>query len=301
MLEIEIPERISQVWTEPCWPGGAAASLTRSKIMTSHQQKLLWGGVGLLVLIFTCCVGVVLGGALSKKQPTPTAAVSIVTAASPIPLPPTEPVVQEPTPTNTLVSASFELVTATPTPVIIVVTSTPLPTEPPPSPSPPPPTAVPSIQPTVVASNDFAALVAYANAIKPILDEGLAAAKRDKNILEAGDQNPAALCGPGLTPHPTLANDARLMHDLTDRLSQITPPPEAAQSVHQPLIDSMRLWAKALDDINESCQTDEPITRGLLRLGAVLQLGGSLVNFHIAADNFYRLLVVNGLETLGGK
>ena len=264
--------------------------------MTSNQQKLLWGGVGLLVLIFTCCIGAVLGGALPKKQPTPTAAVARMIAASPILLPPTEPVAQEPTPTNTLVSASFELVTATPTPVIIVVTSPPLPTEPPPS-----PTAVPLIQPSAVAGNDFAALVAYADAIKPILDEGLAAAKRDKNILEAGDQNPAALCGPGLTPQPTLANDARLMHDLTDRLGQITPPPEAAQSVHQPLIDSMRLWAKALDDINESCQTDEPITRGLLRLGAVLQLGGSLVNFQIATDNFYRLLVVNGLETLGGK
>jgi hypothetical protein len=143
--------------------------------------------------------------------------------------------------------------------------------------------------------------VDYAEALKPILDEGLAAAERDRDILEASEGNPDALCGGGLTPHPTLAADAALMDDLVNRLNRITPPAEATESVHKPLAECVRLWGDALDTINLSCQTDDPAAQGSLRLGAVLQLGGSMLNFRIASDNFWRLVVVNGLEAIVGS
>jgi hypothetical protein len=117
---------------------------------------------------------------------------------------------------------------------------------------------------------------------------------------EASEENPEALCGGGLTPHPTLVADAVLMDDLVNRLNGITPPAEAADQVNKPLVESVRLWGDALDNINLSCQTDDPAAQGLLRLGAVLQLGGSMLNFRIASDNFWRLVIVNGLEAIVG-
>ena len=72
------------------------------------------------------------------------------------------------------------------------------------------------------------------------------------------------MCGAGLTPHSTLTGDA-------------------------------------LDNINLSCQTEDPAGQGLLRLGAVLQVDGSMVNFRVAADNFWRLVIVNGLEAIVGS
>jgi hypothetical protein len=264
--------------------------------MTTNQ-KLLWGGLGLLVLIFVCCFGLVLGSALSNRDATPAlqAAASNTPTSPPVTvivLEPTATPILEPSPTPTLVVSS-----PTPTPIVIVVTATPLPAEPPTTvPTLPPATPMPPANPDA----DFQTMVQYAEAIKPIVDEGLAAAERDGDILEASKQNPAALCGGGLSPHPTLVADATLMDNLANRLNGITPPAEAADTVHKPLKESMRLWSDALDNINLSCQTDDPAAQGLLRLGAVLQLGGSLVNFRVASDNFWRLVIVNGLEAVVG-
>jgi hypothetical protein len=149
------------------------------------NQKLLWGGLGLLVLIFVCCFGLLLGSALSRDKVRPTAPAALATS-TPVPLLPTRTpatvVAIEPTPTNTLMIAPSEALTATPTPIVIVVTATPAPPKPPPPAR--TPTPVPPIQPTGSAAEDLQALVAYTGAIKPILDEGLAAAKRDGDILE---------------------------------------------------------------------------------------------------------------------
>ena len=100
---------------------------------------------------------------------------------------------------------------------------------------------------------------------------------------------------------PAVRADVALMDDLVNRLNGIKPPAEAAEPVHKPLVESVRLWGEALDNINLSCQTEDPAGQGLLRLGAVLQLGGSMLNFRIASDNFWRLVVVNGLEAIVGS
>jgi hypothetical protein len=271
--------------------------------MTTNR-KLLWGSLALLALILVCCFGVLLGSILTQNKAASTEPALLVSdvpvssdasVSTPTTAPAVTVVVLEPTPTSTLVNSPSEAAPPTPTPVVIVVTATPAP----PEPTAPPPTPVPPIEPAEAAS-DFQALVAYAEAVKPILDEGLAAAERDGQIMEASEQNPDQLCGGRNTPHPTLAADAALMDDLTQQLSDISPPPEAATAVHEPLVDSLRLWGEALDNINLSCQTDEPVRQGVLRLGAVLQVGGSMLNFHIAGDNFWRLMLVNGLEEIVG-
>ncbi len=179
-----------------------------------------------------------------------------------------------------------------PTPPVLVVTAT----------APPAVatvTPVPSLQPSNPAA-DLQALVAYAETVKLMLDEGLAAAERDGAILEASEQNPEALCGAGLTPHPTLLADAALMDSLLQQLGQVTAPAEAAAAVHKPLLESVRLWGEALDNINRSCETANPAAQGLHRLGAALQLGGAMINFHVAGDNFWRLMILNGLEAIVG-
>ena len=154
--------------------------------MTTNR-KLLWGGLGLLALFLACCFGVVLGSALSKDKAGPTATQ----------------VASGPAVTSTPEVAASKASPATPTAVVIVATATPVPTlpsrDPTPTPVPtlpspdPTPTPVPPVQPSEPAK-DLKALVAYAEAIKPILDEGLAAAKRDGDILEASKESPEALC-----------------------------------------------------------------------------------------------------------
>lgn len=267
------------------------------------NKKLLWGGLALLALILVCCFGAFLGSVLTRDK---VASTEPALLGSDAPLLPDTPAsttaapavtveVREPTPTGTLVNPPATASSPTPTPVVVVVTATPASAES----TPPPPTAVMLVEP-VEGSSDLQALVVYAETIKPILDEGLAAAERDGQILEASENNPEQLCGGENMPHPTLAADAALMDELKMRLDGIVPPPEAATAVHRPLVDSLRLWGEALDNINLSCQTDQPVRQGVLRLGAVLQVGGSMLNFHIAGDNFWRLVLVNGIEEIVG-
>ena len=169
----------------------------------------------------------------------------------------------------------------------------------------PAPTAVPTLpipELTDISPNaaNLNALTTYAEEIKPILEEGLTAAERDGQILEQGKNNPAALCGGNQVAHPTFVADAAVMARLQTTLQQIEAPAETAAQVHKPLTDSLTLWGEALNNLNKSCETAVAAERDLLRLGASLQLGGALLNFHIASDNFWRLVVVYGLEAIVG-
>ncbi|WP_420629108.1 hypothetical protein [Candidatus Leptofilum sp.] len=170
----------------------------------------------------------------------------------------------------------------------------------PPAPS---PTAVPTLPPVElpeIALNDtnLALLSAYAEEVKPILEEGLTVAERDGQILEAGKENPEALCGGSQVAHPTFVADAAVMDRLLTELEQVEAPGETAAAIHKPLTESLRLWGEALDNLNKSCETAVAVERDLLRVGASLQAGGAILNFHVASDNFWRLLVVYGLEAV---
>jgi hypothetical protein len=166
------------------------------------------------------------------------------------------------------------------------------------------PTAVPTLPPVElpdIVPNDanLAALSAYAEEIKPLLEEGLTAAERDGQILEAGKENPEALCGSAGVAHPTFVEDAATMGRLVEEIGQIEAPGETAVAIHKPLTDSLTLWGEALANLNRSCETAVAVERDLLRLGASLQAGGAILNFHVASDNFWRLLMVYGLEAVG--
>lgn len=139
---------------------------------------------------------------------------------------------------------------------------------------------------------------AYAQAILPLVQEGLAAAERDGAVLEATENDPEALCSAGGRSHPDLAADAARMPDIYDRIVAIQPPAAAASVVHEPLLESVRLWGEALDDLNRACGTDEPLRQGLERVGAVLKMGGAILSFQSARAGFERLLVVEGLDAL---
>ncbi len=167
------------------------------------------------------------------------------------------------------------------------------------------PTAVPTLPavdfPEISPdATNLTALSAYAEEIKPILEEGLTAAERDGQILEAGKNDPAALCGGSQVAHPTFVADAAVMDRLQTELRQIEAPAEATAQIHKPLSDSINLWGEALDNLNKSCETAVAAERDLLRVGASLQVGGAILNFHVASDNFWRLVVVYGLEAIVG-
>lgn len=167
------------------------------------------------------------------------------------------------------------------------------------------PTAVPTLPPVEPPefspdTTNLTALSAYAEEVKPILEEGLMAAERDGQILDAGKNDPAALCGGSQVALPTLVADAAVMERLQTELQQIEAPAEAATQIHKPLSDGIKLWGEALDNLNKSCETAAPTERDLLRWGASLQAGGAILNFHVASDNFWRLVVVYGLEAIVG-
>lgn len=232
----------------------------------TNSDKALLGGVGVVFVLLVCCLGMFVGQALDRNRGNDAAVVAN----------PTTGVVAE------------EAVRYTPPAVPTAVPSVP--------PAPPLPTL-----PSSVAVGEFQALATYAEAIKPILEEGLGAAERDGAILQAGENDPSALCGGHLVAHPTLLADAAIMHRLSGELERVSVPASAQQPVHRPLTDSVRLWAEALDNINQSCLSSNEAEQNLLRLGAGLQLGGSLINFRVAHDNFWRLVIVNGLETIVGS
>lgn len=227
----------------------------------SSFEKSLVVGIGIVGVLVLCCVGAILGAAVVNNNQGENGQTAVT---SPVTLR------QEIVPT------------AAPPPTII-------PTLPAPE--------LPQINPNAA---NLTALGNYAEQIKPILEEGLTAAERDGQILEQGKENPAALCGGNLVAHPTFVADAAVMARLKSELQQIEAPAEAATQIHKPLIDSISLWQEALNNLNESCETSVPVERDLLRLGATLQLGGALLNFHVASDNYWRLVVQYGLEAIVG-
>lgn len=224
----------------------------------SSFEKSLVVGIGVVGVLVLCCLGAIFGATVTRNQENGGGQTAV-------------------TQNNSVSSAN--------------------------APTSAPPTAVPtlpSVELPETAPNDtnLAALSAYAEEIKPFLEEGLTAAERDGQILEAGKENPDALCGGAGVAHPTFVEDAAVMDRLLTELAQIEAPGETAAAIHQPLSDSIKLWGEALDNLNKSCETAVAVERDLLRVGASLQAGGAILNFHVASDNFWRLLVVYGLEAV---
>ena len=154
--------------------------------------------------------------------------------------------------------------------------------------------------PPGVTNDEFQALSGYAEAAVPIVALALETAERNGRVFQAAQGAPDTLCGEGAFPRTDLVSDAGVLRRFHGQLESITPPPFADLTVHRPLLDSVRLWAEALDAINASCSVEQPLEQGAQRLGAAVRLGASVVSFQQARANFHALLVEYGLQALAG-
>lgn len=156
--------------------------------------------------------------------------------------------------------------------------------------------------PPGVTVDELTALTDYAQAALPIVVLALGAADRNTQAFQAARGAPDTLCAPGSVPSPRadLVADAGLLRRLIGDLQAISPPPAADLPVHQPLLESMELWATAVEAVNASCATDQPLEQGARRIEAAVRLGAAVLSFQTARANFRSLLVDYGQESLAG-
>jgi hypothetical protein len=248
----------------------------------------LWIALGALALISVCCVGVLLGGAIANRNATATSqaagaatlALATQPTLAPTQLPPTQaPTVSQATPTQPPPPPPTA-------PAVSQATSTQLPPPPPTAtavPTPPPPPAPPSALPP---SSDLQALVDYANAMKPLLDQATVLVQRDGEILKASEGgNDAALCD------GRLAADNAAMSGIVRQVRSIQPPGDAS-AIHDLVLRSGDAWTEAMDNVGQFCSTGNP----LFKIPAVLKFWEAAANFQDAANRFWLLLLAKGVE-----
>jgi hypothetical protein len=150
-------------------------------------------------------------------------------------------------------------------------------------PTPQPPEASPEAAP---AGNDLKALVNYANAMQPLLEEAGALLERDGKILEASEGgNDAVLCD------GRLAADNATMGSVLRRARAITPPTSAAR-IHEMVLRSGDAWTEALDNVEQFCDTGNH----LFKIPAVLKFWEAAATLQDAGNRFWLLVVAQGVE-----
>jgi len=247
----------------------------------------LWIALGALGLVSVCCVGVLIGGAIASGNATATqeaaAAATDAVASAPTIAPtesPIEPTAPPPTPTL-------------PPPTPTLVPTLPPATQPPPVPTlvptvtfvpPPPPPAAPPAAPP--GSSDLQALVDYANAMQPLLEQATVLVERDGEILEASEGgNDAVLCD------GQLAADHGAMAHIVNQVRGIRPPGDAAV-IHDLVLRSGDAWTEALDNVSQFCSTGNQ----LFKIPAVLKFWEAAATFQDAYNRFWLLLLAEGVE-----
>jgi hypothetical protein len=237
------------------------------------NRTWLWIVFGALALVTVCCIGALLGGALVRLEATATQSASEATlpsAPADMTLPPTERAAEPTAPLPTPTSVPTQ---PPPTPL---PTATPFPTPPPP---PIPPPAPPS-------SSALQALVDYANAMQPPLQEAGELLQRDGEILKASEGgNDAVLCD------GRLSADNATMTQVLRRVHAVIPPDEAVV-IHDLVLRSGDAWTEALDNVEMFCKTDNQ----LYKIPAVLKFWEAAATLQDAANRFWLLLVAKGVE-----
>lgn len=239
----------------------------------------LWIGLGALVLGFACCLGMAIGGTLARPAATPVAVQpTAADAGTPAggqaeasPLPPTvAPTLPPPSPTWVPTLSPAPTVPPAPPPTLTAV------------PTPPPPPAPPAAPPP---NSDLQALVDYANAMQPLLEEADVVVRRDGEILEAAEGNDALLCD------GRLAADRDAMAGIVARVRAISPPANAA-AIHELVLRSGDAWIEALDNVAQFCATGNQ----LYKIPAVLKVWEAAAILQDAANRFWLLLIAEGVE-----
>jgi hypothetical protein len=237
----------------------------------------LWIGLGALALISVCCVGMLLGGAIANQNTTATLQAAGATTQALAAKPTQAPTQPTGSPTQSPPTHVGAVIQATPT----------QPPPPPPTatavPTPPPPPAPP---PGLPPSSDLQALVDYANAMKPLLDQATVLVQHDGEILEASEGgNDVVLCD------GRLAADNTAMSGIVRQVRGIQPPGNAG-AIHDLVLRSGDAWTEALDNVGQFCSTGNQ----LFKLPAVLKFWEAAATFQDAANRFWLLLLAEGVE-----
>jgi hypothetical protein len=240
-------------------------------------KNWLWILVGVLVLVAFCCGGILIGGALagwSRMAAQLTAGAAGQPWTDQVQLEPTLQPIQ-PTPTEAPTRAPTQPPPPTPLPTL-APTATSFPTPQPPE---VPPEALP-------AGNDLQALVSYANAMQPLLEDAGTLLDRDGKILEASEGgNDAVLCD------GRLAADNVTMAGVLRRARAISPPADAAR-IHDLVLRSGDAWTEALDNVEQFCDSGNQF----FKIPAVLKFWEAAATLQDAGNRFWLLLVAQGVE-----
>jgi hypothetical protein len=240
----------------------------------------LWVALAALALLSVCCIGMLIGGTLAgQNRPAAGATAGAALPTSAQAGGPAEPTMAASAPTS-------EPVTPTQQPPA----PTSAPTQPPPPPptatsvpTPPPPAAPP---PNPPSDSGLQALVDYANAMQPLLEEGQALLERDGKILEASEGgNDAVLCD------GRLAADNAAMMDLLQRARAVSPPGDA-DVIHDLVLRSGDAWTEALNNVELFCNTGNQ----LYKIPAVVKFWEAAATLQDAGNRFWLLLVAKGIE-----
>jgi hypothetical protein len=233
----------------------------------------LWIVLGTLALISFCCVGVLLGGAIANRNTTATLQAAGATTQA-LAAEPAQPAISPTEPPPTQAPAASQATATQPPPPPPTATAVPTPPPPPAPPSGPPP------------DSDLQAVVDYANAMKPLLDQATVLVQRDGEILKASeDGNDAVLCD------GRLAADHGAMSGIVGQVRGIQPPGDA-QAIHDLVLQSGDAWTEALDNVGQFCSTGNQ----LFKIPAVLKFWEAAATFQDAANRFWLLVLAEGVE-----
>lgn len=229
----------------------------------------LWIIVAALGIASVCCAGVLVGAVLGQ-QGTAEAQRTTVAAAEPVRNNEREgSEAQPPAPTAVAAGPTAPLPPPAATPTVVPMPPTP------PAPPPPPP-----------GDSDLQALIAYANAMQPLLEEGGELVERDAAILKAAEGgNDVVLCD------GRLAADRGQMADVLRRVRAVAPPADAA-AIQVGALSGGDAWLEALDNIGLFCETGKQ----LYKVPAVLKVWEAAATIQDAANRFWLLLIAEGIE-----
>jgi hypothetical protein len=134
---------------------------------------------------------------------------------------------------------------------------------------------------------DLLDLINYSIAIAPLLQRVGEIVARDGEILkESEGGNDAALCD------GRLAEDNLEMQGVMGEIAAMLPP-AGMGDIHLLLLESSTSYSEALDNVALFCSTNN----NMYKLGALLKFWEAAVQFQTAANQFWQLLVSEGVET----